>query len=295
MPEALDSGGDKNSPAKGGAEKPVAAGSGGNGRVARPPALEVRFESGDISPDKIPMPDLALVIRAVQRLASGRITEDSSPLLEEEKLRLVGVRRGSARYSLAGPGPAAVGVHLRVLGRVIDRPDQIGEDDYILQPVGTLSRAATRLKCEISIREPGRGGAVLARIGPETYSHLTRSVLIAGQTEFGGKVERVGGASRSRCGLRVAFQKRMLICRVPNPVDARTLGENLYKRVVVSGEASWIKSTWRVFAFRVEAVRPLKEGSLSDKIRAIREAGGGDWDTVKDIRGYLDLEAEDGQ
>jgi len=216
-------------------------------------------------------------------------------LADEEKLRLVGVRRGSALYSLAGPSPAVVGVHLRVLGGVIERPDQIGENDYVLHPVGALSQAASKLECRITIREPGPGGAVLANIGPETYGNLTRSVLITGQTEFGGKVERVGGATRSRCGLRVAFQKRMLICQVPNPADARTLGENLYKRVAVSGEAAWIKSTWRVFAFRVEAVRPLKEGSLSEKIRAIREAGGSDWDRVSDVRGYLDLGGDDDQ
>ena len=313
MPEALHPGGDQDSPVKEGGEKPVpealrpgagqnlpVKGEGKNqiasrgGQFARSAALEVRFEGGDISPDKIPMPDLASVIRAVRRLASGHIADDSAPLPEGEKLRLVGVRRGSARYALAGPPPAIASVNLRVLGGVIDRPDQIGENDYLLHPVGILSHAAAKLRCRISIREPSSGGgAVLARIGPETYKHLTKSILITGQTEFGGKVERVGGASRSRCGLRVAFQKRILICRVPNPADARILGENLYKRVVVSGEAAWIKSTWRVFAFRVEAVRPLKDGSLSDKIRAIREAGGSDWDRVSDVRGYLDLGGED--
>ncbi len=294
MPDRPKSGGSDDVPAKGRAKKPspVADPGGGGGEIARPQALEVRFEGGVISPDRIAVPDLALVIRAVQRLASGRIPDDSDPLADEEKLRLVGVRRGSARYALAGPPPSVVGVHLRVLGQVIERPDRIGENDYLLHPVEVLSQASARLGCSISIREPGPGGAVLARIGPSTYGDLAKAALIAGPTEFAGKVERVGGATRSRCGLRVAFQKRMLICRVPNAADARVLGENLYKRVVVSGEATWIKSTWRVFGFRVEAVRPLQEGSLADKFRAIRDAGGSDWDRISDVRGYLDLREE---
>ena len=203
---------------------------------------------------------------------------------------LVRVRRGSARYALAGPSRAVAGANLRILGDVIRHPDQIGENDYLLRPVHVLSRAASKLECKISIREPGPGGVILARIGPETYTDLSKSILISGQTEFGGKVERVGGATRSKCGLRVPFQKRMLICRVPDSAVARTLGENLYRRVVVSGEAAWIRTTWRVYAFRIESVRPLKEGSLSDKLQAIRQAGGSDWDRIKDVRAYLDIE-----
>jgi hypothetical protein len=258
--------------------------------VGHAPALEVKFEGGDVSPDKILVADLAKVIEAVQRLAAGQIPDDSTTLPEQEKLRLVSVRRGSARYALAGPSRDLAGANLRILGEVIERPDQFGDNDYLLHPVYELSRAAAKLKCQISIREPGSRGVVLARIGSDTYTNLTKSVLVSGQTEFGGKVERVGGATRSRCGLRVAFQKRMLICRVPKSTVARTLGENLYKRVVVSGEAAWIRTNWRVYAFRVQSVRPLKEGSLADKIQAIRQAGGSDWDRIKDVRAYLDLE-----
>jgi hypothetical protein len=288
MSDTLSTGGDQHSPAK---EEGKQSRKDGGKRSGLAAALEVKFEGGDVSPDKILVPDLALVIRAVQRLAAGQILDDSAPLPEEEKLRLVGVRRGSARYALAGPSRTVAGANLRILGDVIQHPERIGENDYVLHPVRALSHAAAKLECKISIREPGAGGVVLARIGPETYADLSKSILIAGQTEFGGKVERVGGATRSRCGLRVAFQKRMLICRVPDPAVARTLGENLYKRVVVSGEAAWIRTTWRVYAFRVEAVRPLKEDSLFDKIRAIRQAGGSDWDRIRDVRAYLDLEA----
>ena len=287
MSDTSFTGGDQHSPAKKGG-KPTRKDGGKRGGLSA--ALEVKFEGGDVSPDKILVPDLASVIRAVQRLAAGQIPDDSAPLPENEKLRLVSVRRGSARYALAGPSRTVAGANLRILGEVIDHPDQIGENDYLLYPVHDLSRAASKLECKISIREPSPGGRVLARIDADTYSNLSKSVLVYGKTEFGGKVERVGGATKSRCGLRVAFQKRMLICGVPESAVARTLGENLYKRVVVSGEAAWIRTTWRVYAFRVESVRPLKEESLFDKIRAIRQAGGSDWDRIKDVRAYLDLD-----
>jgi hypothetical protein len=290
MSDALYTGGGHNSPAGEGSKHARQDEGGGGKRGGLAPALEVKFEGGDISPDRILVPDLALVIRAVQRLAAGRIPDDSVRLPDQEKLRLVRVRRGSARYALAGPSRTVAGANLRILGDVVRNPDQIGENDYLLHPVQALSDVAARLECKISIREPTPRGEVLARIGPETYSDLSKSILIVGQTEFGGKVERVGGATRSKCGLRVAFQKRMLICRVPKSAVARTLGENLYRRVVVSGEATWIKTTWRVYSFSVESVRPLKEGSLFDKIRAIRQAGGSDWDRITDVRAFLDLE-----
>jgi hypothetical protein len=287
MSDALQTGGDQDSSQR---ERRKHARKDSVKGVSLAPALEVKFEGGDISPDKILVPDLASVIRAVQQLAAGRVLDDASPFPAEEKLRLVSVRRGSARYALAGPSRATAGANLRILGAVIESPDQIGENDYVLHPVRDLSRAAAKLECQITIREPGSGGSVLARIGPKTYHDLTKSILITGSTSFAGKVERVGGATRSRCGLRVAFQKGMLISRVPEPAVARILGENLYKRVVVTGEAAWIKTTWRVYAFRVEAATPLKESSLSEKIQAIRQAGGSDWDRIKDVRAYLDLE-----
>ena len=288
MSDTLSTSGEQNSPGKG--AKRLQEGGTGGSKNRLDPAFEIKFEGNAVSPDRILMPDLANVIRAVQRLTAGNLPEDSAPLPDEEKLRLLSVRRGSALYALAGPSRTVAGAHLRLLGAVIERPEQIGENDYLLHPVRTLSQTAAKLECTISIREPGRGGDILARIGPKTYSDLSKSILITGQTEFGGKVERVGGATRSKCGLRVAFQKRMLICRVPKSSVARMLGEHLYKRVVVSGEAAWIRTTWRVFSFRVESVRPLKDVSIFDKIQAIREAGGSDWDRVANVREYLDLD-----
>jgi hypothetical protein len=283
MSEALHRGGDGPRSSKRGER-------GESSDVRRPAALEVRFEGSGVTPDDVFVPDLAEVIRAVQRLTAGRIPDEASPLAPEERLRLVKVLRGSAIYRLAGPPPAVAVARLRILGEVIGEPDKIGDHDYLLEPVNVLSRAAAKLGCRISIREAGPDHAILARIGPETYDDLSRSILVTGQTSFSGRVERVGGATRSRCGLRVAFQKRMLICRVPNPEVARVLGENLYRTVVASGTASWIRTTWRVFGFRIESVRPLEQGSIVEMLGDVRDAGGSDWDRIPDVRSFLEGE-----
>ena len=161
-------------------------------------------------------------------------------------------------------------------------------DDYILAPLERLSSAARRLKCTITIREPGEAGGVLARIEPSSYDDLTGTLFVVGETSLTGKVVRVGGATAWRCGLRVPFQPRLLICGIDNTEVARRIGACLYQDIVVTGEATWLKKSWKLYSFTIKTMSQGVKGTIAAAMEALREAGGKDWDSIEDPAAYLD-------
>jgi hypothetical protein len=266
-----------------------------------PPIFELLFEGPGIYPEAIPLGTLTQTLSAIRRLAIGAgVSEDEE---EEEAettdgglIRLLDVVRGSAVFRFAGPAgplpgaqsPKAAVERLRLAGRVIKNPDEVGENDYVLRPIERLSATARRLDCSIIVREPGPESAILARIEPGSFEHISKRLFISGDTSFTGTVQRVGGATEMRCALRVSFQNRLLFCRVAGVDVARKLGDRLYKEVTVQGTAQWLKSSWRIVAFVINEVRPLKQGSINEAIEAIREAGGKGWDQIEDPDAYLE-------
>lgn len=260
--------------------------------IRPPPILEVRFEGPGIDPEKIPITMLARTFSAVHRLAAGpeaarRVGRNT--LEQEEPLRLVKVKRGSAVFSLGGQPSPVVLDRLRETGKVLQEPETGGDKDYILNPIEQLSAIAKKLACAIILRDPRNNtNGVLARIESGSYQKIARSILVSGDTSFVGKVERVGGATARRCALRVPFQANLLYCRVESDDVVRKLGQHLYEEVVVHGAALWLKTSWRVVSFKVTAMSQPKQGSLKEAIRALRDAGGKDWDDVDDPQTFLE-------
>jgi hypothetical protein len=260
------------------------------------PLFEVRFEGSGIYPEKIPLRSLVTTLSAVQRLAAG-----SSPLedgetddekeQEEESLRLLDVKRGSAIFQISAPttsDPKPALERLRIVGDFLGKRENDVEDiDYALSPIRDLSNTARSLNCTITLREPGRDKRVLAVFEPTSYELIANLLLVEGETSFVGKVQRVGGATDVRCGMRVSFQNRMLICRILEKEVARTIGKRLYEDVVVQGTASWLKNSWKMVSFTIKSVLQPTQGSLLEAFDELREAGGKSWDAISDPAAYL--------
>jgi hypothetical protein len=259
-----------------------------------PPAIvEVLFSGPGLYPEKIPVATLARTLSAIQRLASGQDDADEEEEEEPEKessLRLLNVVRGSAVFRFACPAPAAsVAIeHLRLAGKVLNDPEQVGQNDYLINPIERLSATARALDCSIIVKKPGPGSSVLARIESTSFDTIARALFIEGETSLTGEVKRVGGATQMRCALRVPFQHRLLFCRVANADVARQLGDALYKKVVVQGTAQWIKGSWRVHGFCIDAVKQLKRASLRKSLEALRSAGGEGWDKIDNPAQFLE-------
>jgi len=257
-----------------------------------PTAFEVEFRGPGVYPELIPLGALSRALTAVQRLAVGHDTpqndddEEGSEPSVGGNVGLLQVIRGSAIYQIATPAPLAV-QNLRETGDVLKEPDSLGDRDYILGPLDELSSVAKSLSAIIIIKQPGRGGVVLATIAGNSYANLSEKLLITGNTTLFGRVERVGGATANKCGLRIANRSRMLFCEVPTQSIARLLGEKLYEDVAVRGLATWIKTTWRVVGFKIHTVSQPRLGSAREMIDALRNAGGSDWDKIDDPEAFL--------
>ncbi len=249
------------------------------------PTFEVGFE--DIYPEMIPLSVLSRVLSAVRRLASGLDgSEEAGAAFPEQEIGLLQVRRGSAVYQFKAP-PQAVG-RLRVAGQVLDRPETIGDRDYILSPVEELSAVAKSLHCPIVVREPGKEGVVLARIEPASYAAISKKLFIKGESAITGRVVRVGGATEKKCGLRIPDQSRMLICSVDSAEVARSLGQRLYEEIAAHGTATWLKTNWKIVAFTVKEVFQPKLKSAKETIEALRKAGGKSWDDIDDPAAFIE-------
>jgi hypothetical protein len=253
--------------------------------------FEVVFDGPDIFPEAIPLGTLTQTLSAVRRLAAGTDApeeDEDAEAPDDQSIRLLDVVRGSAVFRFVGPAALIALANLRGTGEILQNPEAIGDKDYILNPVAKLSATAKRIGCPIVVREPGKDGTVLARIEPSTYETISDRLFVKGETEFTGRVERVGGATQVRCGLRVHFQTRMLICMVASREVARELGDCLYRNVSVKGDALWVKHTWRVVDFTIKSVVRLNPGKLTEAFQALRDAGGKGWDNIPDPRAYLE-------
>ena len=262
-----------------------------------PPLFDVRFEGQGIYPEKIPLRSLVTTLSAVQRLAAGSApideeeTDVDNEVEPDESLRLLDIKRGSAVFQISTPttsDPRPALHRLRLIGDFLeDQENDVENIDYALSPIKDLSATARSLDCTITLREAGPGKRILARFQPTSYESISKVLLVEGETSFVGTVQRVGGATGVKCGLRVGFQHRMLICRVPEKDVARAIGKRLYEDVVVHGTADWLKRSWKMVSFTIRSVTQPAQGSILDAFEELRQAGGKSWDAINDPAAYL--------
>ncbi len=258
------------------------------------PVFELVFSGQGIYPEAIPLGTMSRILSAIHRLATGieLPEEETSPTQEkapdEKEIQLLNVKRGSAILQFSGKSPSQVIKNLREVGTVLQHPEKIGDNIHFLHPIEELSSTARKLNCSIILREPAKENAGLAQIEGNSFESISQSVFVTGETAITGIIERVGGATVLKCGLRVTFQPRMLICGVANTEIARVLGQRLYQEAIVHGTARWVKSNWRIYSFEIRNVQQLKTGSLDEAMEALRKAGGKEWDNIEDPQEFLE-------
>lgn len=262
-------------------------------RNKRPtPVFEVLFEGKGVYPELIPLGTLTQTFSAIRRLmAGGEVVEEdeeAEALVDTSSVRLLDIKRGSALFQFVGASAATDLTNLRGVGHVLESPEQLGNNDYVLRPIETLSVIARRLGCTVVFREATSEKTVLAKIEPSSYERIAGSLFIAGDTAITGRVERVGGATTRSCALRVSFQAKLLYCRVTTQEVARLLGAKLYQDVAVSGTARWLRNSWKIVHFTINNVYQPQAGSLHEAFQALREAGGHGWDGVQDPRAFIE-------
>jgi len=254
--------------------------------VKKPTAVfEAVFTGGGVYPEKIPIGKVVEALSAVKRLAAGVIVGDGDEDEDEgdTDVRLLDVKRtSSAVFRFVGLSPELTIHRLRETGKILQNPQADGESEYILRPVKDLSAIAQSLQCSIILRQSGNGHDALARIEANSFARISQSLLVSGNTSITGTVQRVGGATEVRCALRIPTQSRLLFCRVESKEVARKLGDALYQRVVAHGAARWLRHSMRLYSFKVQDIFRAAEGTISDHLQALWDAGMNDWSLQDD-------------
>jgi hypothetical protein len=260
-------------------------------KTSKKPQAEfiIRLVAQGLRPWLVPMRSLTRVLNAVQRLIEHTEADEAGELREDEEaqplapLHLIGVVSGSAVYSVSALDEGAAVKTLAETARGLRNPDKAEWTSEMLSSIEDLSAVAKALHCNIEFNRPGSSGESLATITPLSYEEVSRTAFVKGESSICGYLERVGGAIKRHCGLRLPSQpSKMLICPVDTEDLIRQLGQHVYQNVRVSGTVTWLRRTWRVKSVFVKAFEPSKSGSIMDALNRIYEAGGKDWDDVDD-------------
>lgn len=266
------------------------------------PDLFIRLSGRGIKPWVVPMRTLASVMNAVQRLVDQnddeieveaeeetvdvRAVEGESPIdLAERSLRLVQVKSGSAVYGVTTAAPTSSLSIISDTGRSIENPANAAWSGSTISSLKELSEVARSQGCNIELCEAKNGryvGDVLARICPLTFHEVSESAFVRGITSVYGRLERIGGATELRCGLRVTDQPRMVFCDIAGIDLIRKMGPHLYEDIFVSGEATWLRHNWHLRTMKITSFEPPKTGSILDVLDRMHELGGHGWDKVRD-------------
>jgi hypothetical protein len=260
--------------------------------------FQIRFAGTGIGPEAIPPRVLYDALSAIQDLANRRDSFELAHVPLEKTIGLVDVRRGSAVYGCvardrqeATSNLMRVGADLRTLLEKTDTKKAGEESDgdemvAMLAPIEMLSNIAKATGCPIEILVAGRKSPLFT-IEEDLYGEISRNLLMTGETTVTGTVQRVGGATATRCLLRVPGRRRLLYCNIVNQELAKRLGQHLYERIVARGTATWIHRNWRIVRFTISDFTQPAFTDSAKAIEAIRAAGLDAWDQIPDPERYL--------
>jgi hypothetical protein len=252
--------------------------------------FEVRFKAPGLHPAKVPLRTVSDALAAVQDLATGRDSFLMEHIAPEEGIGLVNVRTGSAIYSCFARAPREAIENLGRVGRLLSGTNaDEGEDDVLLsalRPIEHLSKIAKKLKCEVQVRMVGQRAPTFV-VEDDAYESIAKNLMIRGETTVTGIVQRVGGATKTKCLMRVPERRQLLYCNVQTKELAQRLGQHLYESIVATGTATWIHRRWRIYKFSIAEFSQPEVSTTEALIKELRAAGLDAWDSVEDPEAYL--------
>ena len=199
--------------------------------------FEVRFVGPMVSPENVPLRAVSDALSALQDIASGRDPYETSSVPQEKSIGLVDVKVGSAVYQCVSRAPDEAIANLRRVARLLDASEKSNgtEDDgnlliSALRPIKSLSEVAKQLRCQLDVRISARKPLFI--VTKDDYERISSRVLVSGETTVIGRIQRIGGATRMRCMLRVPEQHHALYCDVASHDLARRLGQHRSFRAI---------------------------------------------------------------
>lgn len=250
-----------------------------------------------VRPESVSLGRLTECLRAVQRLVGPADTDldDSSndgteETLPDVPLHLLDVQRGSAIYPVYAAEGEAVLDRLRLVARAVDEPEVVAPYRGVVQALDELSDIARKLDCRIEFRHSSAADrAIIATIGPSTFSDLRNSLYLTGPTSLTAVVERAGGKVNRHCGLRLPQQpRRQLTCKVASDDLVRRLGQSLYQTVTVHGQATWYRYDWSITSMVIESMNSYEPSKPSGLLKEMRKIAGPAWSKIGNPQLYVE-------
>jgi len=240
-----------------------------------PPDFVIRFTGSHVRPWLVPLRALTKALDASQKLLVG---DDDN----EINLQLLEVKSGSAAYKISTDKPDQFLPSLQLTGDSISHPENAEWDDEGLTAIKDLSAIAKSLNCTIEFRLPGERrifGDVLATITHATYDTIASTAYFTSHTSVVALIERVGGATKMGCAIRVTSQPHLVYCSIANEDLVRELGKQIYKQVSVSGKAKWLKRSQLLKTIEIDSFQPLENriSSFFDKAKVL----GSKWGDIR--------------
>lgn len=248
------------------------------------PTFQVRMRGDGVSPELISIGHVNDALSAIQDLACGRDRYETPTVPVEKQIGLIDVDFGSAIYKCVSPYPDEALTHFQNVAACLSGDREVEPDVLIatLQPLQSLSNVARLNRCQIDVKWTHGRHKNLFVIDGHDYDRIAGSLLIQGETSVAGRLERVGGATDTKCAIRVDGRRHLLYCDVEGNELARRLGRHLYEEIVVIGTAVWLHQAWRIYKFKVKDFVQPRLDDPETMVSDLRDSGMSAWDEVDD-------------
>lgn len=236
------------------------------------PTFVVRLVGTGLYPEKVPARMLGDVISAVQVLSNGEVASENA-------VRLLDIKRGSAKYAVVAENSQLAVMNLSRAGKAASDPEGDSIEYYMMGAFKTLSRIAGSLECKIEIELPSSGDSW--SFVSSDYKRIRGTAIVHDDVMVSGELVRVGGATERKCSIRPMGQSKILYCKVENSELSRSLGKHLYREVALTGRGTLFAKTWELLTMTVYSANfPRDKGTFDKYLNELREIAGDGWDNV---------------
>lgn len=214
------------------------------------------ISGGDIAPEKVSAKELAEFIIALEKTLALTVAKHSGIKEEEDFfISLVGISKGSLNLQLASNHPYQANQAVKFLGDAFNKKIYNGFSRAITDELKPIRAFLDKHHSEARFCFDTEGTTTLL-LTPGFQLPDTKDFQIEGETTLCGELFRVGGID-PKAALRIAPNEDVF-CDISEEL-AHKLASSLYKRVSLTGVATWDIDTYKILAFEVEDFEELED------------------------------------
>lgn len=238
----------------------------------------------DVSPETVPLGDVATVLRDYERAILGMVegTEDSSI-----QMGLVAVRRGSDRLVIQA-NSLAFREHQRI-SRAIKRQTVSRLPYSTQQHLARISEVLVKQSLNLKLSSPEKGGITsqFGKISPIDKAVSETEVRDRTMCLYGTLIQ-IGGEP---CEARLRLDEGNIVRLSVERDVARRLGARIYDEVGVSAFVQIETASGEIQSGKVARLLSYEPTSVSESFQELANCGAGAWDGVdarkfvRDLRG----------